>query len=310
MFHERIYFEIYFFNSRKSKIGNRKLLKLSHPLHLLLAALTYSFGAGIADYLGRPFLSAPFWLGMVTVLLAQLTMSLLPEIFRLDVEPLAENETRAERYKLRNNILYISLASLASLVLIAYGLFTAQQLSLPSFFFLALSLLIILAYAIPPLRLVNRGFGEILLAAQLAYVVPSLAFVLQAGDVHRFLVLTIPLTLLAFSYFVALNFQSFQQDQKYDRITFLMRLGWERVVPLHHLFLLTAYILLVASPAIGLSLSLVWSAFLTLPFALFQILQLRNIANGLPPNWTLLHATALAVFGLTTYFLALTFWIR
>ena len=286
------------------------MLKLSRPLHLFLATLTYAFGAGIADYLGRPFLSAPFWLGMVAVLLAQLTMSLLPEIFRLDVEPLTENETRSERHKLRYNILYVSTASLASLVLIAYGLFTTKQLPLPSLFFLALSLLIILAYAIPPLRLANRGFGEILLAAQLAYVVPSLAFVLQAGDVHRFLVLTIPLTLLAFSYFVALNFQSFQQDQKYDRVTILTRLGWERVVPLHHLFLLMAYILLIASPAVGLSLALIWSAFLTFPFALFQIVQLRNIANGLPPNWTLLHATALAVFGLTAYFLTLTFWIR
>ncbi|HAV75946.1 MAG TPA: hypothetical protein DCX53_01185 [Anaerolineae bacterium] len=286
------------------------MIKLLSPLRLILAALTYSFGAGIADYLGRPFLSAPFWLGMVAVLLAQLTMSLLPEIFRLDVEPLSENETPAERYKLRYNILYVSLASLASIVLIVYGLFTTKQLPPSSIFFLALTLLIIIAYAIPPLRFVNRGFGEILLAAQLAYVVPSLAFVLQAGDLHRFLALTIPLTLLAFSYFVALNFQSYQQDQKYGRVTFLVRLGWERVVPLHHLFLLTAYILLITAPAIGLSLSLIWSAFLTLPFALYQILQLRNISLGLPPNWTILHATALAVFGLTTYFLAISFWIR
>ena len=59
------------------------MVKLSRPLHLLLSALTYSFGAGIADYLGIPFLAAPFWLGLVALLLAQLTMSLLPEIFRL-----------------------------------------------------------------------------------------------------------------------------------------------------------------------------------------------------------------------------------
>ena len=59
-----------------------------------------------------------------------------------------------------------------------------------------------------------------------------------------------------------------------------------------------------------LTLSLIWPAFLTFPFALFQIFQLRNIANGTKPNWTLLNVTALAVFGLTTYFLAFTFWIR
>jgi hypothetical protein len=66
----------------------------------------------------------------------------------------------------------------------------------------------------------------------------------------------------------------------------------------------------LVSPAFGLSLSLLWPAFLTLPFALFQIFQLRNIALGAPANWTLLAATALSVFGLTAYFLSLTFWLR
>jgi 1,4-dihydroxy-2-naphthoate octaprenyltransferase len=286
------------------------MLKLSRPLHLLLAALTYSLGAGVADYLGVPFLTGPFWLGLVAILLAQLSMSLLPEIFRLDVEPLEENETRAKRQVLRNNILYVSIASLASLVLIFYSLFASGQLKLSSIFFLVLSVAIILAYSLPPFRLVNRGFGELLLAIHLAYIIPSIAFVLQAGDVHRFLALTIPLTFLAFAYFIVMNFKSFAQDQKFNRVTFLTRLGWERVVPLHHLLVLTPYILFITSPALGLSLSLVWPAFLTLPFALFQIFQLRNISLGLPPNWTLFTATALTVFGLTTYFLTLTFWIR
>jgi 1,4-dihydroxy-2-naphthoate octaprenyltransferase len=286
------------------------MLKLSRSLHLLLAALTYSLGAGIADYLGVSFVTGSFWLGLVAVLLVQLTMSLLPEIFRLDSEPLVENETRVKRQILRNNILYTSIAALASVVLILYSLFATGQLPLFSVFFFSLSLGLVVLYAIPPFRLVNRGFGEILLAVQLAYIFPSISFVLQAGDVHRFLAMTLPLTLLAFAYFVVKNFQSFAQDQKYGRVTFLTRIGWERAVPLHHLFVLTAYILFITSPSFGLSLSLVWPAFLTLPFALYQIFQIRNISLGLPPNWTILTATALTVFGLTTYFLALTFWIR
>jgi len=286
------------------------LIKLLRPLHLLLATLTYLLGASIANYFGKPFLTGAFWFGLAGVLLAQLTMSLLPEIFRLDTEPLAEDETRKQRQTLRNNLLYISIASLAFIVLIFYSLFAADRLPLSSFFFLVLSLIIVLAYSIPPLRLINRGFGEILLSVHLAYVIPSISYILQAGDIHRFLVLTIPLTFLAFSYFIVTNFQSFAQDQKFGRVTFLTRLGWERVVPLHHFFVLLPYILFLPSPSVGLSLSLIWPAFLTLPFALFQIYQLRNISLGLPPNWTLLNATALSVFGLTAYFLTLTFWLR
>jgi 1,4-dihydroxy-2-naphthoate octaprenyltransferase len=272
--------------------------------------LTYSLGASIADYLGETFRAGPFWLGLVGVLLAQLSMSLLPEIFRLDAEPLAENETRSERQTLHNNLLYISIASLTSLALIFYALYASKQLPVSSFFFLATSLATIIIYSIPPFRLVNRGFGELLLAVHLTYIFPSIAFVLQSGDLHRFLAITIPLTFLAFAYFIIMNFQSFAQDQKFRRVTFLTRLGWERAVPLHHIFVIFAYIFFLAMPAFGLTLSLLWPAFLTLPFALYQIIQLRNISLGLPPNWTILIATALAVFGLTTYFLTFTFWIR
>jgi 1,4-dihydroxy-2-naphthoate octaprenyltransferase len=286
------------------------MLRLTRPLHLLLAALTYCLGAGIANYLGKPFRTDAFWLGLAGVILAQLTMNLLAEVFRLDAEPLLENESSGERRILRNNALYISIASLTSLAVIVYILYSTNHLPLLSFLFLLLSLLTILIYAIPPFRFINRGFGEFLLAAHLAYVFPYLAYTLQAGETHSFLILTIPLTFLAFAYFIVMDFPSFASDRKYDRVTFLTRLGWERVVPLHHLFVLVAYLLLAAAPIVGISLSLIWPVFLTMPFAFFQMLQLRNISLGAPTNWTLLSFTALATFGLTAYLLTLTFWLR
>jgi len=202
------------------------MLKLSRPLHLLLASLTYSFGASIADYLGNAIKPAPFWLGLLGVILAQLTMSLLPEIFRLDAEPPSEKEDRREREILRNNLLYVSVGSLTSLGLIFYALFSTGDLPFPAFYFLGVSLGIILVYSLPPFRFINRGFGELLQAVHMAYVLPSIGFILQAGVIHRFLWLNIPLTFLAFGYFIAMDFQSFANDKKYGRITMLTRLGW------------------------------------------------------------------------------------
>jgi 1,4-dihydroxy-2-naphthoate octaprenyltransferase len=288
----------------------RNILRLSRPVHLLLASLTYFFGASIANYLGKPFRTDAFWLGLVAVLLAQISMNLLAEIFRPVNEPIIVDETLKDRLTLRNAALYISIAALTANAVIAFLLYINNRLTLSSLFFLLLSLVIILTYSVPPVRLINRGFGEFLLAAHLAYVFPSIAYILQAGEAHRFLMLTIPLAFLAFAYFIVMDFPSFASDRKYERVTLLMRLGWERVVPLHHLFVLLAYIFFLASPAFGLSLFLLWPAFLTLPFALFQILQLRNIALGAPTNWILLTVTALSVFGLTVYFLSLTFWLR
>lgn len=290
----------------------RNLFRLSRPLHLVLAALTYFLGASIANYLGRPFRSDSFWLGLVAVLLAQISMNLLAEVFRPYHEPIVEGETRKDRLALRNNALYISIAALAASAVIAFLLYNNNHLSIEALFFILLSLVLVLTYAIPPFRFVNRGFGEFVLAVHLAYVIPSIAYILQADRGHRFLLITIPLTFLAFAYFIIMDFPTFASDTKFNRSTLLTRLGWERGVPIHHLFILLAYLffLVLASPVFGLSLSLLWPAFLTLPFAIFQIFQLRNIALGAPTNWRLLTMTALSVFGLTAYFLSLTFWLR
>jgi 1,4-dihydroxy-2-naphthoate octaprenyltransferase len=288
----------------------KNLLRLTHPLHLLLAALTYFLGASIANYLGKPFRADSFWLGLIAVLLAQATMSLLAEVFRPITETIIEGQSRKDRLALRNHALYISIAALAANAVIAFILYNNHRLAVPGFFFLLLSLVLILVYSIPPFRFINRGFGEFVLAAHIAYVIPSIAYILQSNETHRFLLVSVPLTFLALAYFLVMNFPAFAADSKYNRSTLLTRLGWERAIPLHHLFVLLAYLLFLATPIFGLSLSLLWPAFLTLPFALFQILQLRSISLGAPTNWTLLTVTALSAFGLTAYFLSLTFWLR
>jgi len=285
------------------------MLKLTRPLHLLLAALTYTLGASIPAYLGKPFQPLTFSLGLAGVLLAQLSMSLLAEVFRPHNEPLVEGETPQQKETLRNNALYISIAALSSTAFIIYLLYIDQILVLPSVILYLSSFILVLAYALPPIRLLDRGFGELTLAAHIAYIIPSIGFLLQAKENHRLLaVIIIPLTALALAYFLVINFTTFPTDQKYQRGTLLRRLTWERAVPLHHSLIVFAYSIFAIAPLLGFSI--LWPAFLTLPFAILQMLLLRNISIGNKPNWTLLTVTALAVFGLTTYFITLTFWLR
>jgi 1,4-dihydroxy-2-naphthoate octaprenyltransferase len=284
-------------------------LKLTRPIHLLLAALTYTLGASIPAYLGKPFQPVTFSLGLAGILLAQLSMSLLAEVFRPHNEPLIEDETPKQKETLRNNMLYVSIAAISSVAFIIYLLYINRVLALPSFIFYLSSFILILVYAIPPIRLLDRGFGELTLSVHLAYVIPSIGFLLQARENHRLLaVIIIPLTTLALAYFLIINFTSFPADQKYQRATLLRFLTWERAIPFHHSLIVFAYVIFAAAPLLGFFI--LWPAFLTLPFALLQILHLRHISIGGKPNWTLLTATALAVFGLTTYFLTLTFWLR
>lgn len=287
------------------------MLKLTRPLHLFLAALTYLLGASIPSYLGKPFLLAPFLMGLAFVLLMQTSMSFLREVFRPHNEPLVEDETPQKKETLRNNLLYISVGMIGTAAVIAFITHLNSPLALPAFLFLVSSLVLTLVYAIPPFHLVNRGFGELILSIQIAYIAPSIAFLFQADETSRLLTtLLLPLTVLALAYFLILNFTTFPEDQKYERGTLLRRLGWERAVPLHHSLIAFAYVSFALAPLFGFAFNLVVPAFLTLPFAIFQVFQLRSVANGNPPNWRLLASTALAVFGLTTYFLTLTFWLR
>jgi len=241
----------------------------------------------------------------------QTSMSFLREVFRPHNEPIIEGETPQKKETLRNNLLYISVGMIGTAAVLAFIAHLNIGITLPIFLFLLSSLVLTMVFAIPPFTLVNRGFGELILALHIAYIVPSISFLFQADENSRLLTtLLLPLTVLALAYFLIINFTTFPEDQKYDRGTLLRRLTWERAVPLHHSLVAFAYVAFALVPLMGFSFSLIAPAFLTLPFAIFQIIQLRAIANGNPPNWRLLTSTALAVLGLTTYFLTLTFWLR
>lgn len=284
------------------------MIKLSRPLTLLLASLTYLLGSSIPAYLGEAFQATPFILGFIIVLFAQTSMNYLAEVFRPHNEPLIENETPSKTEMLRNNLLYLSIGMLSASITLTYLLFTNYQIQLIPFIFL---LITIILYSTPPFRLIHRGFGELTLAVQIAYLIPSIGFLLQVNEPSLLLtILIIPLTSLALAYFLILNFPTFIDDEKYQRGTMLRFLTWQRAVPLHHSLILFSYFIFAIAPLFGFSFNLIWPAFLTLPFAIFQIIQLQSISNGNPPNWRLLTSTALAVFALTTYFLTLTFWLR
>jgi 1,4-dihydroxy-2-naphthoate octaprenyltransferase len=289
----------------------RKLLRIAQPLYLALAALTYVLGAGIARYLGTFARPAVFWTGLGCTLLALLSMSLLAAVFQPVGVLLDEHETSRERIALRDAALYVSIAALAAFGVLGLTLYREHTLTFQPTLSLGLSLLVVLLYAVPPARLKDKGFGELLLAIQIAYLAPSIGFMLQTQSSHRLLdACIVPLTVLLLATLLALDFPSYAEDLKFGRQTALTRLGWQMTLPLHHGLLLSAYGLLASATLLGFSFSLLWPTLLTIPFAVLQYLFLRNIALGGRPIWGLLTANAVIIFGLTTYLLTLSFWMR
>lgn len=287
------------------------VLRLTRPIHLLLALLTYGLGLGIARYLGgllQPFAQIASGFSLLFLLSAS---NLLVEYFRPPNEPILPGETPQQRETLRSLLLTVSTAFIAVAALLAFWLYLQNRLPVNNALLFVLYLIFCLSLAVPPARLMERGIGEVVAAFLLAVLTPTISFLMVFPDLHPFLTgFTFPLFLLALAWQLATSFEQYPNHFKYGRRVLLMRLSWQRAVPIHNGLLIVAYFFWAVLPFLGVPFSLTWPSLLTLPIAAWQMLMLRNIADGAKPVWSALNIAATVVFGLTAYLITITFWLR
>ena len=294
-------------------------IKLSRLHFLLGAVLLYALGAGIAHYLGAEINWGVYLLGQVWVSLIQLSTHYLNEYF--DATADKENSHRtlfsggsgaigegklSREVPLRAAIVCLALAAYFTLLLLR----TAQP-GVTLIFLLSLIFLGAFFYSTPPVRLATSGYGELTTAILVSNLVPGLAFLLQEGGFHRLLAMaTFPLTFLHLAMMLAFEIPDYAADLKHRKLTLMVRIGWERGMVLHNIFILSAYLVLGLGVLLGLPLPIAWPAFLTLPVSLVQIWILNRIVDGAKPPYKTLTLLAVAIFGVTAYLLTFTFWMR
>jgi 1,4-dihydroxy-2-naphthoate octaprenyltransferase len=289
----------------------RRVFHFARPLHLIFSALTYTLGASIARYLGMDFQWPAFWLGLLAVLALLPASSFLLEYFRLPLTPRLPGETSRQREHIRTLLLQLSYAALTLFGVTGLTLFLTRLINLSSAILLMLDLVLMISYAVPPTRLAENGYGELILAFVFATLLPAISFLLQADEFHRLLpLISFPLTLLALACLLASDFPAYAADQKMGYRSLLTRLTWQRAIPVHHILIIAAYLLFSLAPLTGIPWSLIWPVFMTLPFAIVEVFWLQRIAQGGRPLWRFFIPVTVVVFGLTVYLLALTFWIR
>lgn len=288
----------------------------SQPLVLLAGFLLYALGSGIFVYLGYTLDWSRYWLGQGCVTLLQLSSYYLKAYYDAPSDAAARRNATRPRDPLdapeslpRPVLLQAALTTLTIGAIVTVLLVAQGAMNLPTLFILGTAFLLSFFYAVPPLRLVDSGYGELSEAFLVMNLVPALAFLFQAGSIHRLLaMLTFPLTALYLAMKLAISFSHYASDLKQDRKTLLVRMGWQRGMNFHNLLILGAYLLYGVATLLDLPWSLTWPPLLTLPFGLFQIWQMRQIANGASPRWRLLTFTAVSVVGLSAYFLTLALW--
>jgi len=168
-----------------------------------------------------------------------------------------------------------------------------------------------LCYPVPPIRLEYSGYGELVLSLLIANLTPALGYLLQGGDSLRLLAMvTFPLTMLFLAMLLVFSLSSYAGDLKYERRTLMIRMGWQRGMVFHNILVLASFLLLALAALLRFPWSITWPALLPLPLGLYQIYQIRAIANGAKPNWRALMVGALALFAAMAYLLTFAFWIN
>lgn len=287
-----------------------KILQLTRPLQIFLTVLAYVLGLSLARYLGQTLAPLPALGGAALLMLLLAAARLLEAFYRFPLEPYFPEETPTRRAEFQRTLWVTTLLLLGLAALIASLMLFGALLNPVAALFLLLALIISVALGVPPLRLIDRGFGEFSLALFMGVVAPSLAFSLQAADFHRLIpLITLPLFAMALAGLLAFDFPDYAADLKRGRRTMLIRLTWQHAIPVHNLLLAAAYLGFIVAIFLGLSLARIWPALLTLPLAAYQMFMLLRISDGAKPVWPALTTNAAAIFGITTYLLILSFWL-
>ena len=292
-------------------------IRLSRPFFLLGGFLMFALGVGIAHYLGAQINWPVYWLGQITVTLLQLSAQYLDEFFDSEADNLNANRTYfsggsglgEEQGLPRRIALWAAFATLGGFAICVVFLYRSNLLLPEVAVLLMLSVMGALLYSVPPVRLVNTGYGELTTSILVANLIPAFAFILQFGAFHRLLSMTtFTLTALHLAMMISLSLPDFANDIKFGKRNLLVRLGWERGMLVHNLLIVLAYVFLALAIVEGMPLQLAWPGLLTLPLGIFQIWRMIQISQGAPTRYNLLTFTAVALFGLTAYFLAFSFW--
>jgi len=292
-------------------------IRLSRPFFLLGGILVYALGVGIADYLGATINWEVYLLGQIWVTLLQLSTQYLNEYYDAPADQANPNRTWLTGGsgvlgpgKLPRRIaLMAALTCLALLASFTVILISVVQPVPEVYLIMGMAFLGSFFYASPPVKLQGTGYGELVVVFLIAFLLPSFAFMLQTGELHRLLPMSgFPLAALMMAMLLAFELPDYANDIKFEKRTLMVRIGWQNGMGLHNILILTAFLILLLARLFGYPWFATLAGLLPLPLGLFQIWQMRNLAAGAKPNWNALTIGALALFTLYAYLIAYAFW--
>jgi 1,4-dihydroxy-2-naphthoate octaprenyltransferase len=298
-------------------VESRRLIKdILQPGVIALTAATFFIGVGVAHYLG----SSIQWLRSIFTCISLFFLiwarNTLAAYFDHPKSPFCILRSDHPRYKSmastkRNGLLTYSLLFLTAAVTFAVLVLVKSATNGSYVFLLTIIFAAFFFSSVPPVNLQRRGYGELTEGLTIGVFIPAIALALNYGKVHPVLeMLVFPLFFVYLSTKLAFTFRTYLEDKAGGNPNLLNRLDWSRSMSLHNILIIIGYLFIPVFTFFGLSWSLAWPMLLTLPIAIFEIVQILNILNGAKPNWTLFEWTAGSQIGILCYLVLLTLWLH
>jgi 1,4-dihydroxy-2-naphthoate octaprenyltransferase len=274
---------------------------LGRPLFLAGGVVFHCLGAALALYAGHRLSVTALILGQIVITATQLMtqyandyFDLIPDRANRNLTPWSGGSRILPDGRLSPATALTAARVLMSIALAGVALIALIVRPAP----LAISLLLVgmaLAwfYSAPPIRLVERGLGEL----TAAIVVPGLTtlsgLTLQGGEIGLVALLAIlPPAFFQFAMLLAVAFPDAEADAATGKRTLVVRLYGERAAWLHSLVLIMGFLTMLlglivlavrVDISLGMSLLLIW--IVTLPFGLWHGARVALGAWCDPRRW-------------------------
>lgn len=280
----------------------------THQITLFFSALLfYLLGAGIARYLGVFQKLQDFWYGLLFIALVSASGFFLQRYF--DPGQLKKANQSEDGLVMSRQFLLSGLALLMTGSIIAYLLIFSSRIDIVAIVFLVFTFLIPFLYAIPPIRLAEKGYGDLVLILSISIIHPALAFTLQTGTLHSLvLLLSVPLFFFFMAMFISTSLKDYLHAMLSGDKNLVNMLGWKLAMSLHDWFIILGYVLIGVASFQGLPWNFVWPALVPLPVFIFTMYEIRRIREGARPRWALLTFSGYAGTGIMLYGLLFMLW--
>jgi 1,4-dihydroxy-2-naphthoate octaprenyltransferase len=283
---------------------------------LVSGVILYTLGGGVAVYLGVFAGWQTFWSGLGWIFFLLVSNGFLIHYFDRITQRNSEDTDgsgkKAEKVPLiisSNAILLSAFASLTGLAIMTVLLIAVEDLSLPTITFLIFSSASLFFYALPPFRLIQSGYGEIIIAFVITLLIPGISFLMQNNDYHRLLAMvSLPLFSAHLMMQLANELRNYAKDIQMKTMNMMTRAGWQTGIFILNISLLSIFLSLGIVMLFGLPVFIFIPGILLFPLGLLLFWQIRRILNGANPYWVVFSLTANGIFYLMAYLFTFAFW--